>query len=185
MSIVVSSLSDPRVAATLMDGGIVVARTDTIYGILARADDEAAVERVYVVKDRDNKKSPIVLIASVEQMFDPVNASLLELCSQKWPGPVSIIVPSAHAPVWVRRENNSVAYRIPNNDTLRDLLANTGPLIAPSANPEGMLPAIDIDQAKSYFGDAIDIYVDGGRVEESIPSQLLRIDENGTIQRLR
>lgn len=185
MSITVSSLSDPRVAAVLNDGGIVVARTDTIYGVLARADNEMAVERVYALKNRDPKKSPIVLIASTSQLFDLPDINLQKLCSQKWPGPVSIIIPSKHAPHWVRRQNDSVAYRIPNNDALRELLILTGPLIAPSVNPESEEPAMDIDQAKAYFGDKIDVYVDGGRVEESAPSQLLRIDENGNVQRLR
>lgn len=185
MNTTVASLSDPRVAAVLEAGGIVVARTDTLYGILARADDEAAVERVYAVKDRDDKKSPIVLVASIEQLFDPVTAQLHEVCRQKWPGPVSIIVPSMHAPVWLRRENNSVAYRIPDDDALRELLEHTGPLIAPSANPEGEPPAMTIDEAMAYFGEAIDVYIDGGRVADAHPSQLLRVDEHGTVERLR
>ena len=185
MNTVVTSLSDPQVAAVLEAGGIVVARTDTLYGLLARADDEAAVERVYAIKDRDEKKSPIVLVASIDQLFDPISAKLQELCSEKWPGPVSIIVPSNEAPVWVRRQNDSVAYRIPDNDDLRELLAQTGPLIAPSANPEGKEPAMDIEEAKAYFGDTVDVYIDGGRVTEARASQLLRMSKHGTVEQLR
>lgn len=185
MNTTVASLSDPRVAAVLEAGGVVVARTDTLYGVLARADDEAAVERVYAIKDRNDKKSPIVLVASIEQLFDPVSAQLQTLCSEKWPGPVSIIIPSTQAPFWIRRENNSVAYRIPDDDALVELLAQTGPLIAPSANPEGESPAMDVDEAKAYFGELVDVYIDGGRVTDTHPSQLLRVDEHGAVERLR
>ncbi|HTK39323.1 MAG TPA: L-threonylcarbamoyladenylate synthase [Patescibacteria group bacterium] len=183
----VTSLSDPAVAAVLDAGGIVVARTDTIYGILARADDEKAVQRVFAVKGRADYKSPIVLIASREQMLVPLPAAEYELSMTVWPGRVTIAIPidKSQAPVWLHRGNDEFGHRMPDNEDLRALISKTGPLIAPSANPEGKEPAKDIDEAKAYFGDKVDLYVEGGRVEEGVPSQLLRIDENGAVQRLR
>ena len=44
-------------------------------------------------------------------------------------------------------------------------LEQTGPLIAPSANLQGQPPAKNIQEAYEYFGDAVDLYVDGGTVE--------------------
>jgi len=183
----VSSLSDPSVAAVLDAGGIVVARTDTIYGILARADDERAVQRVFAVKGRSDYKSPIVLIASREQMLVPLPAREYELSLSVWPGPVTIAIPvdTATAPAWLHRGNSEFGHRMPGKDDLRELIAVTGPLIAPSANHEGEEPAMDIERARAYFGDEIDLYVDGGRVEGGTPSQLLRINESGEVERLR
>lgn len=183
----VSSLSDPAVAAVLDAGGIVIARTDTIYGILARADNREAVQRVFGVKSRSDYKSPIVLIASREQMIVPLPVREYELSLKVWPGKVTIAIPvdTGSAPEWLHRGNSEFGHRMPDDDELRSLIAATGPLIAPSANRETEEPAMDIDQAKAYFGDDVDLYVDGGPVEDNTPSQLLRIDENGNVQRLR
>jgi L-threonylcarbamoyladenylate synthase len=182
---IVNSLDNPEVVDCLQRGGVVVARTDTLYGVLARADDEQAVTRVYQLKDRSEHKSPIVLISDVAQLYDAPDQQLRELCADKWPGPVSIIIPSKDAPKWLRRENDSIAYRLPARAELCALPAQTGPLIAPSANPEGESPAMNVEQAVAYFGDAVDVYVDGGQVESAEPSQLLRVDESGNVERLR
>lgn len=180
-----TSITDPQIAVILNAGGIGVLRTDTLYGVVARADDESAVERVYAVKGRDHTKSPIVLIGELSQMFDDLPAAAELVAAQEWPGKTSVIVPSQAAPAWIKRGNGSVAYRLPDNDDLRELLRSTGPLIAPSANPEGRIPAADISEARTYFGQTVDFYVDGGHVDDDTPSQLLKIQSDGTVDRLR
>lgn len=174
---VIMSFSDDLVA-TLQAGSIAVVRTDTLYGVLCRADDEQAVARVYTLKHRDESKSPIVLIADQSQLYDIPHESMLPALDMMWPGPYSIILPGVQAPHWITRENGSVAYRIPARDDLRYLLKHTGPLIAPSANPEGQPPALTVQQAIDYFGDTVDIYVDGGEVSDTRPSTLLRFADN-------
>lgn len=181
-----TSLDDLELVALLQKGGgIGVLRTDTLYGVVARADSEQAVERVYRLKSRNDAKSPIVLIGSVDQLFDEPNDATRREMSAVWPGKVSIIVPSVKAPHWLTRGNESVAYRLPGSEALRQLLAQTGPLIAPSANPEGKSPAMTIDEAVIYFGNEVDFYVDGGRVDDETPSQLIRLADNGEMERLR
>jgi L-threonylcarbamoyladenylate synthase len=59
---------------------------------------------------------------------------------------------------------------------LRALLRETGPVIAPSANPQGMKPAGMIAEAKAYFGDTVDFYVDSGRLSGE-PSTVVRVEE--------
>lgn len=176
---------DSDVIHVLQKGGIAVIRTDTLYGVVARADDQNAVERVYELKGRDDTKSPIVLVASIEQLYDEPTISETQLLDTVWPGKVSVILPSTKAPAWIRRGNESVAYRLPADPKLCALLETTGPLIAPSANPQGQLPAMTIEQAIAYFGDNVDCYVDGGKVLDDTPSQLLRLKDNGEVERLR
>lgn len=59
-----------------------------------------------------------------------------------------------------------------------------GSLIAPSANPEARLPAKNIEEAKKYFGDLVDLYIDGGELKNK-PSKLIRLNNNGSIIVLR
>ena len=180
-----TSVNDPEVAAFLNAGKVGIVRTDTLYGIVCRANFEASVSRVYQLKDRSEHKSPIVLISSPSQLFDQPPVAAKDLLHNVWPGPVSVILPSIHAPVWLRRENDSIAYRLPAEPSLRQLIDTTGPLIAPSANPEGSKPAMNIHEAKDYFGESVDFYVDGGQVQDETPSQLVLVKQDGTTERLR
>lgn len=175
---------DEELVECIRSDGVAVLRTDTIYGIVARADSQIAVERVYAIKGRTPTKSPIVLIALPEDMFDAYSQADFKIFSDLWPGKNSIIFPSERAPEWITRGNASVAYRVPADEALRKLLERTGPLIAPSANPEGLPPAMDVAEAKHYFGDMVDSYVDGGHVDDETPSRLYRLNTDG-LERLR
>lgn len=180
---VFDNLND-QVINALRDGKIAIMRTDTIYGIVARADNEAAVEQVYNLKGRTPSKPPIILIGRVEDMFSTPSEAERAFMAELWPGKNSLIVADAHAPRWITRGGGTVAYRLPDDENLQALLVKTGPLIAPSANPEGMEPAMDIDEAQSYFGDRISYYIDSGRVTDNTPSRLFRLTEAG-LERLR
>lgn len=164
--------------SVLQNGGVAILRTDTLYGIVCRADNEQAVNRIYELKHRDEAKSPIVLIADQSQLYTPPTDIMQPALDMMWPGPYSIIMPAPSAPRWIIRGNQSVAYRIPAHDDLRYLLRQTGPLIAPSANLEGDPPALTVEQAVAYFGEAVDIYADGGEVTDTKPSTLLRFADS-------
>lgn len=183
MPVIVNSFT-PEIVQLLADGKIGIIRTDTLYGVVARADNEASVERVYRLKHRTMTKSPIILISSQEQLFDQYDVVTLERLAPLWPGKNSVILPASAAPEWITRGNGSVAYRMPDDSVLRDFISKTGPLIAPSANPEGDPPAMTIDEAVRYFGEDVDFYVDGGMVTDDAPSKLYRLQEKG-MERLR
>ncbi|HCZ28268.1 TPA: hypothetical protein DHU97_00800 [Candidatus Saccharibacteria bacterium] len=127
----------------------------------------------------------MVLIASRDQLWDTPPQAAEALLLEAWPGPVSIILPSSRAPFWIRRDNASVAYRLPAHRQLQRLIRDTGSLIAPSANPEGQPPAMTIAKARDYFGDAVDFYVDGGAVENPTPSRLIKMSDDGHTEFLR
>lgn len=182
---VYSSEFTEEIARILNAGGVGVIRTDTIYGIVAKASNETAVNRVFSIKRRTPTKPPISLISSTDQLFDEYNQTELDRLNELWPGKNTIILPAQRAPEWLMRGTNSVSYRLPDNPELLGLIEKTGPLIAPSANPEGEEPAFTIDMAKEYFTDEVDFYVDGGRVEDNTPSRLLRMLADGQMERLR
>ena len=169
----------------IKQGNIGIIRTDTIYGVVGLAEDQAVVERIFQLKDRSETKPPIVLIYEASVMYDAPAKTVGSLLESVWPGRVSVIVPSPHAPSWISRGKTTATYRVPANEQLRALLKSTGPLVAPSANPQSLPPATTIQEAVNYFGDQVDFYVDGGHVTDNTPSQLLRILDDGTVERLR
>lgn len=169
---------------TLLNGGIVVIRTDTIYGIIARVSDKKAVEKVYDAKQRESDKQCIVLIANAGSV--PAHAELIEFYTEAEKLPTSVVVPASDEPEWILRGGDSVAYRIVRNKLLKEIIEKVGPVIAPSANPESKPPARNIAEAKKYFGDSVDLYVDGGEVPRTAhPSQIIRIQADGSINHLR
>ncbi|HET7630618.1 MAG TPA: L-threonylcarbamoyladenylate synthase [Candidatus Saccharimonadales bacterium] len=175
------SKDNHKLIEALKNGGVAVVKTDTLYGLVTRADNQTAVAKVYKLKRRNPAKSLIVLIADVSQLYDWPKLDL----SDKWPGPNSVILDSPSAPDWLKNSDGTVAYRLPDDDGLRQLLGLTGPLVAPSANLEGQPPAEDIAQAVDYFGDGVDVYVDEGEVSaDQPPSKLWRLN-NGEWERLR
>ncbi|HAC55921.1 TPA: hypothetical protein DCF80_00325 [Candidatus Saccharibacteria bacterium] len=177
--------SNQELISLLKNGGVAVLRTDTLYGIVASADDPDAVERVYAAKHRNPQKSCIILLADPKASYAHSDelAHDIELYHET---PTSFLIASPGAPHWLLRQNDELAYRVPADQDLRELLQQTGPLIAPSANPEGEPPAQTIEGAKHYFGDMVDMYVDGGVVSaDTPPSQLLRIHPDGSQERLR
>lgn len=177
MTRVVSEYGE-ELMSVLRGGGVAVMRTDTIYGIVCLADNEQAVARIYALKHRTDTKSPIVLIADMSQLYEPVTPAVAISLDTIWPGPYSVILASTQAPKWIARDNGSVAYRMPARDDLRHLLAQTGPLVAPSANTEGNPPAATIAEAIDYFGEQVNIYVDGGSVSDAQPSTILRLADD-------
>lgn len=170
----------------LKRGGIAVIRTDTLYGLVASADIESAVERVYQVKGRDADKSCIVLLDDMRSAYGRVDELETDEFRFQSDVPTSFLIHGHGAPTWLLRENNNLAYRVPQQLELKQFLAQTGPLIAPSANPQGQPPARTIAEAMAYFGDAVDMYVDGGEVPaDTPPSRLLRVHDDGRVERLR
>lgn len=175
---IITQLDDPALIEVLTTGGVAVLRTDTLYGLVASALNESAVQKVYDLKHRQTDKACIVLIATESQMLPGTlwDESQAQLARKYWPGPVTIISPvDESAPTFVTRGHDSLAYRWPNVPDLQKLITKTGPLIAPSANPEGKTPATTIDQAMAYFGDGIDYYVDGGTCDSAAASRIVRL----------
>jgi L-threonylcarbamoyladenylate synthase len=151
----------------LKKGAIGVFPTDTLYGVVAKASSQKAVERVYEVKGRSEGKPLIILISSLSDIKKfgiellPEHVTFLQTV---WPGAVSVILPCAHPKfAYLHRGTKSLAFRMPKKKSLREFLHVVGPLAAPSANPQGLKPAHTIAEAKKYFGENVDFYYAGGR----------------------
>ena len=71
---------------------------------------------------------------------------------------------------------------MPAKPSLRRLVRQTGPLVAPSANPQGLDPAQTVAQARAYFGDTVDFYRRGQTSNQA--SRLIRIT-GATVEVLR
>ncbi len=165
-------------ASYLLQGDIVSMPSDTIYGLLALANDKNVVASLYALKGRQPEKPFIILISKYSQLKAlGISPSLTQtkFLKKYWPGAVSVILSCQDLNLeFLHRCTNSLAVRMPNNKLLKDLIDITGPLIAPSCNPEGLPPATNPEEAKKYFGNKIKLYVDGGDIKSN-PSTLVSL----------
>lgn len=156
-------------------GTIGVIPTDTVYGVVARATDEKAVARLYELKKREAKPGTLIA-ASIDQLVDlGIKLRYLTAVQQYWPGPISVVIPCGEELTYLHQGKRSLAVRIPASMKLRTFLETTGPLLTSSANQPGQPPANSVDEARGYFGDAVDFYIDGGDLSGHAPSTVIRI----------
>ena len=171
----------------IKNGKIGVIPTDTIYGVAASAFSKKAVARAYKILKRNPKKPFIILIGSIEDLalFDiKLDSATKNILKKLWPGKISVVLPvESRKFEYLHRGTKTLAFRVPKKKSLANLLKKTGPLISTSANPEGAKPAETVAEAKKYFGDDIDFYIDGGKIK-SLPSTLVEI-KDGKINVLR
>jgi len=166
----------------LKSGGIGVMPTDTIYGLLGSALNKKTVERIYQVRKRKPNKPLIILIGAIKDLDlfrIKLNQETSKILNTYWPGKISIILPCQLKKFeYLHRGTKTLAFRLPKNKWLQDLLKKAGPLVAPSANPEGLSPAKNITEAKKYFGNQVDFYRAGKIYSSSKPSTLIEIKKD-------
>lgn len=173
-----------KIIEILSNGGVGVLLTDTLYGLVGKALDKKSVSRVQKIKNRSDHKPLIVLISSIRDLdlFDvKIESETEKMLKKFWPGRVSIILPCKNKKfINISRGSSTIAFRFPKKKSLISILKKTGPLVAPSANPEGFTPAKNITEAKKYFGDNVDFYFGEG-VPNKKPSTLIKIIDKEVI----
>lgn len=168
-----------KLSIVLKSGGVIVFPTDTIYGILASAQNKKAIAKVQRIKGRDKNKSMPVLVGDFKQTnkFGKFSPKTKKLVKKLWPGPYTIIVRGRRKmPAGVMSRDGSIGLRIPKNKWLQDLIKVTGmPLAATSANPSSKKESKTIKQAIKYFLNSRhkpDLFIDGGLISKK-PSTII------------
>ncbi len=167
-----------KIIPILQRSGIAVIPTDTIYGIVTRACDRKAVMRLYRLRRQTARKPFIILIDHIARLREfGIHTTLVQkqFLEKVWPGKVSVVLPcKAKKFAYLHLGTGTLAFRLPHSRRLQALLKKTGPLVAPSANPEGGKPAETITEAKNYFGSRVDAYVGAGRLQGK-PSTIISL----------
>lgn len=188
---------NPNLIKKLEENGVAVMPTDTLYGIVGRAENKNVVEKIYKIRKRTPSKPCIILIGDIKELekFSIILRDEQKTAIEKYwsfdsardpqSEPVSIVLPCSDEKfLYLHRGTNTLAFRLPGDKELRDLLTKVGPLIAPSANPEGLAPARTMAEAEGYFGNLVDLYVDGGLMIGK-PSRVIKLHNDGSVVVLR
>ena len=167
-------------AEAVMRGGVIAFPTDTLYGLGCSLFDVSAVEMIARLKRRDPRHAVISLIPQPEQAWglaSEVNPVAARLIRAFWPGPLSLIfIASSLVPAGVQGQGGTVALRCPK-DTLSHALLDRigGPVVSSSANLSGRPPAETAAEVIAYFGNQLDLVLDGGARRGGLPSTLVDV----------
>jgi L-threonylcarbamoyladenylate synthase len=178
-------ISIEQAASLLAQGAIGVLPTDTVYGLVACANDPKVVAKLYALKDR-NHKPGTVIAGSLQQLLDlGVEKKYLDRVENWWPASLSVETPLGIELAYLHQHTGRQGLRVVADDTVRKVLELTGPLVTSSANHPGKPGATTIQEAVDYFGDEVDFYVDGGDLSSRLPSTITRIHSDGSLEIIR
>jgi L-threonylcarbamoyladenylate synthase len=131
--------------------------TETVWGLAARWDDESGIKKIFQLKGRPLKNPLIIHIATLDPLFHSITqapSDLFDLIDAFWPGGLTFVLPvheGAVLPI-VRANLPTAAFRMPNHAQTQALIAQTGPLVAPSANKSGLPSATTPEHIEQDFG---------------------------------
>ena len=178
-------------AASLRQGGLVAIPTETVYGLAARADSDAAVAAIYRAKGRPDFNPLIVHVASLEgaERLAEFDDRARALAAQFWPGSLTIVLPKrrdARLAAAVTAGLATVALRCPAHPVMQALLPACGfPLAAPSANRSGAVSPTTAAHVAASLGDSVDLILDGGACQAGIESTIVALQKGGGWRILR
>lgn len=139
----------------LRSGGIMITPTDTVYGIIGRADEEAVIKKIFALKKRPQEKAFPVFVKDIPtaRKFAYISDKKAEFLEKVWPGPITVVFNHKEKlPSLLTGRKDTIGIRIPNHPFLLELLAKVEfPLVQTSANISNQPPAKNLEEIQGYF----------------------------------
>lgn len=171
-------------AELLRNDGVVVCPTDTVYGFLADALSEKAVDKIFEIKKREKSKPLPVFVRDVEMVksIASVNAEQEKVLNEKWPGKFTFVLKRRKDAKLYGVAEDTIALRIPKYKFLNDLLEKINkPLVQTSANISGEPPLERVEEIIEQFKNQKskpDLIIDEGDLPKSKPSTIIDLTED-------
>ncbi len=178
-----------RAAAILRAGGLIGLPTETVYGLAADAENDAAVGGIYSAKGRPSDQPLIVHILPGwgERYAAAWPAAAQRLAETFWPGPLTIVVPAGtRASRRVTGGLPTVGLRSPDHATALAVIEALGRgVAAPSANRYGHVSPTTAQHVIDDLDGAIDAVIDAGMCRVGVESTIVEIAPDGSCNLLR
>lgn len=162
----------------LLEGGVIVFPTDTVYGLAASLRHPDQLDRIFRIKGRDEGKPLPVLVASSDaaaSLTEGLTEEQAMFLDRYWPGPLTVVVRAAAGlPSHARGADGTAGLRAPNHPLALEIIARAGGAIAcTSANRTGKPAAVTAGEAAAALGSAVDLILDGGEAPGRLASTVV------------
>lgn len=168
-----------RAKEVLLEGGVIVYPTDTLYGVGGDARRIEVVERVRKIKGRGKDQPLSVILGNLDMVREYADAegeaerlAVLNLL----PGPVTLIMKEKiKLPV---AKDGKIGVRVPEHSFMRKLSADLNmPIITTSANMKGKAGPTSIEEVEKKILEEVDLVLDGGPTIHRKPSTIIDLLE--------
>jgi tRNA threonylcarbamoyl adenosine modification protein (Sua5/YciO/YrdC/YwlC family) len=170
-----------QVAEILKQGGLIAYPTDTYYGIGCDILNKKAIEKIYLLKQR-NRNQPFSFICSgLKNISDYAKVSnwAYKTMRRLLPGPYTFILEGSKlVPKIMLTKRKSAGIRVPDNGiclALTEVLGN--PIISTSAATPADEPFEQASLIHDYYGSRLNVVIDGGPVPGKPSSVISLIDD--------
>ncbi len=163
---------EPRVIAkaveVMLNGGIIIYPTDTVYGMGCSIENKNAIEKIYLIK-RQRPDKPFSFVCSDLthiSTYAHVNNSAFRVMKRLIPGPYTFILPSQRLkqlPKLLLSKRKTVGIRVPASPVAHALVKGLGhPVLSTSVTlPDGEI-VNSPEEIISSFTNRVDLILDGG-----------------------
>jgi len=180
-----------RAGEYIKSGRVILYPTDTIWGIGCDATDPQAVQKIYEIKKRSDRKSMLVLMADFSMLSEYLERIPLKAGEtiRTFVKPTTVIYPGAkNLAKNLPGEDGSIGIRITSDKFCQKLIRYTGkPIVSTSANISGFPAPASFKEIDTGICENVDYVVDWRR-DEVVPrsaSSIIRFDDNGNFTVLR
>jgi tRNA threonylcarbamoyl adenosine modification protein (Sua5/YciO/YrdC/YwlC family) len=165
----------------LREGGVIAYPTDTIYGFGCDLTNKKAIQRIYQIKKRDQKKPFSFICSDLKNisLYAQVTNQAYKIMKRCLPGPYTfILLGTKLVPRIMVTKRKTVGIRVPNNNICLSIVKKLGnPIISTSVGLSGGEVFSDPSLIEDTFGSQIDLTVDGG-VLANQPSTIISLIDN-------
>ena len=152
----------------LLDGGVIIYPTDTIYGLGCDIFQQKAIERIARIKNIDPAKAQLSFVcydlSDLSKYTKPISTPLYRLLKKYLPGPFTFILPaSKEVPRILHSKKSTIGLRVPDNNIARTIVHELShPLLSASLPGEMVEEYTDPELMYDNFQKLVDIVIDGG-----------------------
>lgn len=162
----------------LKTGHVVALPTETVYGLAADGNNDKAIEKIFIAKNRPTT-NPLILhlsdLSKLDMWADNIPAELYKLAEHFWPGPLTFLLhKKTDVSNLITAGSSKIAVRIPRNEVFRHIIRESGDgLVAPSANLYTKISPTSADHVLCSLNCRISAILDGGPCNVGIESTIL------------
>ena len=174
----------------LKKGKSILYPTDTVWGLGCDATNFDAVAAIYKIKQREESKSLIVLVSSIEMLLDYVSSvpeKALEVLFES-NRPTTIVYRNPkHLSANCIASDNTIAIRIVQDEFCKQLIDEFGkPIVSTSANSSGKATPKSFSEISTTILESVDYIVNlqQDKIAET-SSRILRITESNEVEVIR
>lgn len=166
------------VVECLLDGGVIIYPTDTIYGLGCDIFQHKAIEKIARIKNVDPAKAQLSFVcydlSDLSKYTKSISTPLYRLLKNYLPGPYTFILPaSKEVPKILNSKKHTIGLRVPDNNIARTIVNELNhPVLSASLPGEMVEEYTDPELIYENFKNQVDIVVNGG-IGGMIPSTII------------